>query len=124
MNEVNIMNVQDILALVNAGFTRQEIMAMSQPEADPQPADPQPAPADPQPEAAPQPAPADPQPAADPPAADPPQPAGPGIADLLKELQSLREAVQAGNRNSAQQPEQARVSGEDILAGIIRPPKK
>ena len=121
------MNQEDILALVRAGFSRQEILAMNQTQpapADQEPKDPQPAPADPQPEAAPQPAPADPQPAADPPAADPPQPAGPGIADLLKELQSLREAVQAGNRNSAQQPEQARVSGEDILAGIIRPPKK
>ena len=46
------------------------------------------------------------------------------MADILKELQQLRQTVQAQNRNQAQQPGQQRETGEDILAAMIRPPKK
>ena len=44
--------------------------------------------------------------------------------DVLKELQLLRQTVQAQNRSQAQQPGQQRETGEDILAAMIRPPRK
>ena len=110
------MNQEDILALVRAGFSRSEILSMSQP-AEPAPAapqpDPEPAPAAPQPE----PTPAAPQPA---PAA---QPAQPSNQDVLAAINSLTAAIQNINRNSAQQPGQSRITGDDVMAGFIRPPR-
>jgi hypothetical protein len=35
----------------------------------------------------------------------------------------LTAAIQNINRNSAQQPEQHRLTGDDVMAGFIRPPK-
>lgn len=115
------MNQEDILALVRAGFTRSEILAMQAPAADPATAEPQPDPepalAAPQPE--PEPAPAAPQP--DPaPAA---QPAQPSNQDVLAAINSLTAAIQNINRNSAQQPGQNRITGDDVMAGFIRPPR-
>ena len=94
------MNQEDILALVRAGFSRSEILAMQTPAA-------------PQPE----PAPAAPQPA---PAA---QPAQPSNQDVLAAINSLTAAIQNINRNSAQQPGQNRITGDDVMAGFIRPPR-
>ena len=108
------MNQEDILALVRAGFTRSEILAMQAPAAEPAPAepqpDPEPAPAAPQPE----PAPAAPQPA---PAAQP------SNQDVLAAINSLTAAIQNINRNSAQQPGQNRITVDDVMAGFIRPPR-
>ena len=108
------MNPEDILALVRAGFSRSEILAMQTPAVDPAPAepqpDPEPAPAAPQPDptpAAPQPAPA-------------PQPSN---QDVLAAINSLTAAIQNINRNSAQQPGQSRITGDDVMAGFIRPPR-
>ena len=107
------MNQEDILALVRAGFSRSEILAMSQP-AEPAPAapqpDPEPAPAAPQPD----PTPAAPQPAPDP---------QPSNQDVLAAINSLTAAIQNINRNSAQQPGQSRITGDDVMAGFIRPPR-
>lgn len=117
------MNQEDILALVRAGFSRSEILAMQTPAADPAPAapqpDPEPAPQpDPEPAAPqPEPAPAAPQPA---PAA---QPAQPSNQDVLAAINSLTAAIQNINRNSAQQPGQNRITGDDVMAGFIRPPR-
>ena len=109
------MNQEDILTLARAGFSRAEILAMIQPDpAAPQP-EPQPAP-DPAP-AAPQP---EPQPAADPAPAAPQQPSN---QDVLAAINSLTAAIQNINRNSAQQPGQNRLTGDDVMAGFIRPPK-
>lgn len=111
------MTQEDILALVRAGFSRAEILAMNQPAPDPAPADPDPAPADPQP--APDPAPADPQPAP----APQPEPQQPSNQDVLAAINSLTAAIQNINRNSAQQPGQNRLTGDDVMAGFIRPPR-
>ena len=100
------MNPEDILALVRAGFTRSEILAMQTPAAEPAPAAPQPEPAP----AAPQPAPAA-------------QPAQPSNQDVLAAINSLTAAIQNINRNSAQQPGQNRITGDDVMAGFIRPPR-
>ena len=104
------MNYEDIILLVKAGYTRDQIAAMQAP---PAPA-PTPAPA-PAPAAAPTPAPADPE---------PPKPQG--IDDLSQmlaaEFAKLNDAIVKANLQQAQQPPQESV--DDILASIINPPQK
>ena len=126
------MTIEDILNLTRAGFTKAEIMELvkpapespqnpqEQPQPEPQPETPAPAPepVQPAPES-PAPAPAAPAPAAPAPAA----PAGPTTQDLMAAIQGLTAAVQGFNRNQAQMPDQHQMTGEDVLAQIIRPPR-
>lgn len=119
------MNQEDILALVRAGFSRSEILAMQAPAAEPAPAEPQPDP-EPAPQPEPEPAPAAPQPEPAPAAPQPApavQPAQPSNQDVLAAINSLTAAIQNINRNSAQQPGQSRITGDDVMAGFIRPPR-
>lgn len=108
------MNYEDIILLVKAGYTRDQIAAMQAP-AQTAPAEPaQAAPAEPAPAPAPEPAPA--------PAPTKPQ----GIEDLSQmlaaEFAKLNDAIVKANLQQAQQPPQESV--DDILASIINPPKK
>lgn len=93
------MNYEDVILLVKAGYTRDQIAAMQAPAA---PA-PTPAPAEP-------PAPPKPQ----------------GIEDLSQmlsaEFAKLNDAIVKANLQQAQQPPQESV--DDILASIINPPQK
>lgn len=109
------MKLEEIMALVNAGYTKEEIAALEQP------ANPEPAPA-PTPEPEPAPAP-QPEPAPAPTPTPAPEPAQPTMADLMQSIAKLTSAVQAnaiansiipGGNN--QQP-----AAEDMLAEIIRP---
>ncbi len=88
------MNIEDVLALVKAGFTREEISQMLQPAA---PADP--APAEPA---------ADPEPAQAPAPVEPEKPAQeqtPAWAQALSEsLAALTKAVQTSNAMHDEQP--------------------
>ena len=109
------MNYEDIILLVKAGYTRDQIAAMQAPA--PAPAEPPapPAPAEP------------PAPPAPPAPAEPPAPPKPqGIEDLSKMLASefakLNDAIVKANLQQAQQPPQESV--DDILASIINPPQK
>lgn len=105
------MNYEDIILLVKAGYTRDQIAAMQAPAPAPEPA-PAPAPA---PEPTPTPAPAEPA---------PPKPQG--IEDLSQmlaaEFAKLNDAIVKANLQQAQQPPQESV--DDILASIINPPQK
>ena len=105
------MNYEDIILLVKAGYTRDQIAAM-QTQAPPAPAEPTP-PTPAEPPA--QPTPADPEP-------HKPQ----GIEDLSQMLASefakLNDAIVKANLQQAQQPPQESV--DDILASIINPPQK
>lgn len=96
------MNYEDIILLVKAGYTRDQIAAMQAPAPAPAPT---PAPA---PE--PTPAPTKPQ----------------GIEDLSQmlaaEFAKLNDAIVKANLQQAQQPPQESV--DDILASIINPPQK
>lgn len=98
------MNYEDIILLVKAGYTRDQIAAMQAPAPAPVPA-PTPAPA----------------PA---PAPEPPKPQG--IEDLSQmlaaEFAKLNDAIVKANLQQAQQPPQESV--DDILASIINPPQK
>lgn len=123
------MELTDILSLVKAGYTREEIEQMDKP----QPRDPNPVPVQPTvqttaPEAEPVPAPVDVPVAPAVPAPTPvPQPAQqeaqPTMAELMQSIAKLTSAVQANA--IAQSVIPAGVSNppkaEDMLAEIIRP---
>lgn len=106
------MNYEDIILLVKAGYTRDQIAAMQAPAPAPAPT-PAPAPAStPAPEPAPEPTPAPTKPQ--------------GIEDLSQmlaaEFAKLNDAIVKANLQQAQQPPQESV--DDILASIINPPQK
>lgn len=100
------MNYEDIILLVKAGFTRDQIAAMQIPKQEP---------------SAP---PAPPEPPASPEQQEPPAPAG--MAELtqlmVNEFSKLNAAITASNLAQAQQPKQESV--DDIIASIINPPQK
>ena len=104
------MNYEDIILLVKAGYTRDQIAAMQAPA--------QTAPAEPA-----QAAPAEPTPASP---ADPAPTKPRGIEDLSQmlaaEFAKLNDAIVKANLQQAQQPPQESV--DDILASIINPPQK
>ena len=102
------MNYEDIILLVKAGYTRDQIAAMQAPAPTPTPTEPAPVPA-------PAPAPAE-------PASTKPQ----GLEDLSQmlsaEFAKLNDAIVKANLQQAQQPPLESV--DDILASIINPPQK
>lgn len=108
------MQLNDIIALAKAGFTAEQIGALAQlPTDQPQPA-PQAQPA-PQPQTQPAPQPEPQQPAKDP------------LQAVLAELGILKGQIQQINVASAQQPQQPQpqeLTGEQILANIISPPRQ
>lgn len=88
------MNLDDVLALVKAGFTREEISQLLQPAAHTDPAPAEPAA---EPEPAPAPAPAEPE--------QPAQEQTPAWAQALSEsLAALTKAVQTSNAMHDEQP--------------------
>lgn len=121
------MELTDIMALVKAGFTRDEIreMELSQAPVQPNPtpiSEPTPAPA---PVAEPEPAPAPaPAPVPQPQPTPAPAPAEPTMAELMQSIAKLTSAVQANaiaqsvipGAGNPQTP-----TAEDMLAEIIRP---
>lgn len=98
------MTFDQLMKLLDAGFTKQEIMALNgTPAPTPQPEpEPDPAPT-PQPEPEPEPAPA--------PQND--------QAAILAKLEELNQTIIRSNINNSRQPETESV--DDILATIIRP---
>lgn len=109
------MNYEDIILLVKAGYTRDQIAAMQAPAPTPAPA--------PAPTPSPAPAPA-PEPAPAPAETEPPKPQGiEGLSQMLAaEFAKLNDAIVKANLQQAQQPPQESV--DDILASIINPPQK
>lgn len=107
------MKYSEIITLAQAGFTAQQIAQMAQVEMDSQPA---PAPA-------PQPAPTT-QPAPDPQHAPTTQPAPDQLSAILAEMQTLKQTMQAQNRQNAELIPPTPQSAQDILSSIIAPPKK
>lgn len=116
------MKPEEIITLINAGYTKAEIQAMEQPA--PEPAQEQPAP-EPEPDQE--------QPAPEPeqPAPEPEQPAlknnstdeiAKYITALTAQVSSLTKQIQRSNLLNAQQPPApAADSAEKILASIITP---
>jgi len=121
------MKLDEIITLLNAGYTKDEIQALEMPENKPSaapaedPQDPPAAPAAPDQE----------EPAA--PAAPPAAPVLSGtdnaevtkyIAQLTAQVSSLTKQIQNSNLLNAQQPAQQKNSAEDILANLINPTYK
>ena len=97
------MKYEDIIKLLDAGYSRDEILAMKE---EPAPADPDPAPADPDP------APADP--------AD----ITAGIMEEVKGMfTEMKKELTAMNIMNSRQNSDDVKTGEDILASIINPEK-
>ena len=105
------MNYSDIIALARAGFTAQQIAQMSQAEQVPQEPSHAPVPQEPVPAPVPQ----EPAPAS----AAPDQ-----LSAILAEMQTLKQTMQAQNRQNAELIPPAPQSAQDILSSIIAPPKK
>lgn len=115
------MNANDILELVRAGFTHDEILAMTT-QKDPTP-DPAPTPA---PEPGPTPAPEpDPTPAPEPGTGKTEPDVMAAIAALTSQVETLTKAQQAANRaqSGSQVGRLMNETTEDILAGLINPKK-
>lgn len=104
------MNYSDIIALARAGFTAQQIAQMAQAEQTPAPVQQEPAPV--QQEPAPAPVPQEPTPAPD------------QLTAILAEMQTLKQTMQAQNRQNAELIPPTPQSAQDILSSIIAPPKK
>ena len=104
------MNYSDIIALARAGFTAQQIAQMAQAEPAPvqQEQTPAPTPVVKQPE----PAPAMVQQTPD------------QLSAILAEMQTLKQTMQAQNRQNAELIPPTPQSAQDILSSIIAPPKK
>ena len=106
------MNYSDIIALARAGFTAQQIAQMSQAE-----------PAPVQQESAPvQPAPVQQEPA--PVQQEPVQQTPDQFSAILAEMQTLKQTMQAQNRQNAELIPPTPQSAQYILSSIIAPPKK
>lgn len=101
------MDIKDIIALANAGFTAQQIATMATTAPAPAPA-PTPVPA-PVPAPAPAPAPV-------------PAPAPAPVDPIMEQLKALTTAVQTNAIINSQLPITQPETPEDILASIINPP--
>ena len=107
------MEITDIIALVNAGFTRDEIMTLTGPSSDPSIVAPEAAAEAPTPAAA-APAPEAPKPE--------PAPAVPDNSEVLAALKDLTQTIRKNAilRDTMRPTEQP--SAVDILASVINPP--
>lgn len=116
-----MISPEDVLKLVNAGFSKDEIGKMFSGSYEPQaPA----APIEPQEPAAPA-APAEPKPnLPEQEAPAEPSPEQSAIDKLTAEVTRLTAIVQKSNLLSAQQPEVKPITGEDIISQIIFPSYK
>ena len=115
------MNINDVIALARAGYTRDEIAALAKSAAHEQP---KPAPEQkpqPAPEQKPQPAPEQqPQPAPE----QQEQPAYDFLTLLSEKIDGLSSAIKAANILNSQMPEVKRETAQDALASIIIPSYK
>lgn len=119
------MNFDQVMALVNAGFTKEDIQAMQ--GGQPEPAQPDPTPAQPEPQPAAQPDPAPAQPAqtqAEPPAASSQAGGDDAYSRLEAKLNQLIGLQTQSNINANIGSAQPARSATDILAGVIAPPRR
>ena len=98
------MKYSDIITLAQAGFTAQQIAQMAQVEAAPVSQEPAPVP----------------QPA---PVPETAQQTPDQLSAILAEMQTLKQTMQAQNRQNAELIPPTPQSAQDILTSIIAPPK-
>lgn len=111
------MNINDVIALAHAGYTRDEIAALAQRAAEMQPAPVQQ-------EQREQPAPVQQEPQEQPAPVQQEQPVYDMLALLTEKIDGLTNAYRAGNILNSQMPEVKRETAQDALASIIIPTYK
>lgn len=94
------LKLGDIIRLLKAGYTKEEINELRDLETDPDPKEPDPKEPEPEPD------PKDPEPSA-------------GIADLAAELNSLKEMLQDHFRSGAEGKTPEAAEGEQVLKDIL-----
>ena len=109
------MKFDEVMMLIKAGYTKEEIQAMEIPAPTPEP---EPAPT-PEPEPAPTP---EPEPAPTP----EPEPAPMDqtmlmLRQMIQQNQQMLQAMQAANVQAARMPEESKETPEDLIAKIIAP---
>lgn len=102
------MNYTDIIALAKAGFTAQQIAQLAQSNEQPAQAAPV----------------ATEQPQAVPVVQEQPQASPDQLTAILAEMQTLKQTVQAQNRQNAELIPPKPQTAQDVLASIIAPPAK
>lgn len=102
------MNIEQIIKLIDAGYTKEDIEKMNQPAADPEPLKEKPEQAQPEPAPAPEAKPEEKKTESE-----------PVNNQMLKELQDLKKAVYAMNIMNSSQPGQPE-SVDDILAKALK----
>ena len=112
------MKFDDVMLLIKAGYTKEEIQAMdmSNVGTEPEPA-PAPEPKEPTPEPAPEPA----------PTLENGQPMDQIMTmlhDMIQQNQQTLQAMQAANIQAARMPEEKKETPEDLIAKIIAPGPK
>lgn len=121
------MNIKDVIALVNAGFSKSEITAMLSADAPaPKPEAPTPNPEAPAPKPeAPAPKPEAPAQAQEAPAPKPEAASSLDLSGLNTAIDSLTKKIQSINLSAAElpEPESIQKKADDILASIINPPR-
>lgn len=105
------MKFDEVMMLIKAGYTKEEIQAMETPTPAPEPA---PAPTEPAAEPAPEPA----EPAAEPAPMDQMMQA---MQDMIRQNQQMLQAMQAANIQAARMPTDTKETPEDLIAKIIAP---
>ncbi len=110
------MKFDDVMMLIKAGYTKEEIQAMEHPEPTPAP-EPAPEPKEPTPEPAPEPA-------------EPVPTLENGqqldnvmqtLANMIQQNQQLLQSMQAANIQAARMPAETKETPEDLIAKIIAP---
>ena len=110
------MKIDEVMMLIKAGYTKEEIQAMEAPAPAPEPT-PEPTPA-PAPEPTAEPAP---EPAAEPAPMDQMMQT---LQNMIRQNQQMLEAMQAANVQAARMPEEKKETPEDLIAKIIAPGPK
>ena len=101
------MKFDDVMLLIKAGYTKEEIQAMETPAQAPEP-EPAPEPiAEPEPEPAAEPAPMDQMMQT--------------LQNMIQQNQQMLQAIQAANIQAARMPAETKETPEDLIAKIIAP---
>ena len=95
----------DVMKLIDAGFTKDEIMKMIQPEVKTEEQDMAP----------------EPEKASEPEKAPENNSLSAGLTDLLSEMHTTLKSIQNANIQGSRMPEESREKPEDILASLIYP---
>ena len=112
------MKFEDVMMLIRAGYTKNEIQDLLAEKA------PAPAAPEPEPEPEPEPTPAAPEPEPAPTPAAPMDQMMQAMQNMIQQNQQMLQAIQAANIQAARMPADTKETPEDLIAKIIAPGPK